>query len=159
MPKKKKDGEVDLQYLKPAQVAKIEQEIDSLETMLKNDQSGYYGRPKISDVGEFMKQIKTKKDLLAKHVPTKLRGQASNKAYAMVKELAEKIKKELPSKHNYYMPYPKGESSFDFERVVQQQVRFQTDKNIQSMVREYKRLAARLDPSDPTIRDIERLRD
>ena len=155
----KKKNDFDLAFITPAQANKIEQEIENLETMLRNDQSGYFGRPKISDTTEFMKQIKEKKDILVNHTPKKLKGQASNKAYARVKELARLIKNELPTKKAYFMPYPKEESSFDFERAVDQQVKFQTDKKIQSMVREYKHLMAKIDPSDPSIRAIERLRD
>lgn len=157
MARKKKKDEFDLAFITPNQAAKISQEIDYLETMLKADQASR--RPKIQDIGEVVQNIKKKKDILENHVPKKLRGQTSNKAFARAKELADKIKEELPTKKDYFMPYPKDESSSDFERAVRQQIRFQTDPKIQSMVREYKHLVARIDPSDPTIRDIERLRD
>jgi len=156
---KKKKDEFDLAFITPAQASKIEEEIESLETMLRTDRSGLYGSPKISDIAEFTKQIKNKRAILEKHTPKKLKGRQSNAAYARAKELAGLIKKELPSKREYFMPYPKDESSFDFERVVNQQVRFQTDPQIQAMVKEYKHLLSRIDPSDPTIRSIERLRD
>ena len=156
---KKKKDEFDLAFLTPAQASKIEQEIEGLENMLKVDRSGLYGSPKISDIAEFTKQIKTKREILEKHMPKKFKGQTSNKAYARVKELAGLIKKELPSKRSYFMPYPKEESSYDFEKAVNQQVKFQTDPKIQSMVKEYKHLMSRIDPNDPTIRSIERLRD
>lgn len=159
MAKKTKKAEVDLAFITPTQAVKIEQEIENLEIMLKNDRSGLYGSPKISDTAEFMKLIKEKRDILANHTPIKFRGQTSNKAYARAKELAKLIKDKLPSKKDYFMPYPKEDSSFDFERAVKQQVDFQTDQKTQAMVREYKRIMARIDPSDPTIRNIERLRD
>ena len=157
MPRKKKSNEFDTAFITPAQAAKIEQEIDGLETMLREDQRSK--TPKITDIGEFVGQIKKKKAVLEDHTPKKLRGQSSNKAYARVKDLALKIKAELPGKKDYFMPYPKDESSQDFERVVNQQVKFMTDPKIQGMVREYKHLMSRIDPSDPTIRNIESLRD
>ena len=157
MPRKKKKNEFDLAFITPAQATKIEQQIEGLEIMLQEDQRSR--TPKITDVGEFIGQIKTKKEILKNHTPKKFRGQTSNSAYARAKELAAKIKDEMPGKKDYFMRYPKDESSQDFERVVNQQVKFQTDPKIQSMVREYKHLMARIDPSDPTIRNIERLRD
>jgi len=157
MPRKKKQNEYDIAFITPAQAAKIEQEIDYLETMLKTDQSSR--RPKIQDVGEVMQNIKKKKALLVDHIPKKFRGPTGNKAYARAKELAAKIKNELPGKKDYYMQYQKEDSNFDFERVVKQQVRFMTDPKIQGMVREYKHLMRRIDPSDPSIANVERLRD
>ena len=157
MPRKKKQNEYDTAFITPAYAAKIKQEIEGLENMLKADQSSK--NPKIQDVGEFVQNIRKKKIVLENHVPKKFRGQTSNTAWARAKDLGEKIKKELPGKKDYYMRYPKDDSSQDFERVVKQQVRFQTDPKIQSMVREFKHLMSRIDPSDPTIRNIERLRD
>jgi len=157
MPRRKKQSEHDIAFITPAQAAKTRQEIESLETMLKADQSSK--KPKIQDVGEVIQNIKKKKNVLENHTPKKFSGQAGNAAWARAKDLAKKIKKEMPGKKEYYMRYPKEESSQDFERVVNQQVRFQTDPKIQSMVREFKHLMSRIDPSDPTIRNIERLRD
>ena len=157
MPRKKKKNEFDLAFITPAQAEKIEQQIEGLEIMLQEDQRSK--TPKITDIAEFVGQIKTKKAVLEKHTPRKLRGQTSNTAFARAKDLAKKIKDEMPGKKDYFMKYPKDESSQDFERVVKQQVRFQTDPKIQAMVREYKHIMARIDPSDPTIRNIERLRD
>ena len=157
MPRKKKSNEFDTAFITPAQAAKTRQEIENLEVMLQEDRKNK--TPKITDIGEVMNQIRTKKAVLENHTPKKLRGQTSNSAYARAKELAAKIKDEMPGKKDYFMRYPKDESSSDFERVVKQQVRFQTDPKIQSMVREYKNIMARIDPSDPTGRNIERLRD
>ena len=157
MPRKKKQNEFDLSFITPAHAAKTKQEIESLEAMLKADQASK--SPKIQDVGEVMQNIKKKKAVLENHTPKKFRGQTGNAAWSRAKDLAEKIKKELPGRKDYYMKYPKEDSSQDFERVVKQQVRFQTDPKIQSMVREYKHLLRRIDPSDPSIANIERLRD
>ena len=157
MPRKKKQNEYDIAFITPAHAAKTKQEIESLEAMLKADQASR--RPKIQDVGEVMQNIKKKKTILEDHTPKKFTGQTGNKALARAKDLAIKIKAELPGKKDYFMPYPKDESSQDFERVVRQQVRFMTDPKIQGMVREYKHLLRRIDPSDPSIANIERLRD
>jgi len=157
MPRKKKQNEFDLSFITPAHAAKTKQEIESLETMLKADQASK--KPKIQDVGEVIQNIKKKKVVLENHTPKKFRGQTGNAAWARAKDLAEKIKKEMPGKKEYYMRYPKEDLSQDFERVVKQQVRFQTDPKIQSMIREYKNIMARIDPSDPTIRNVERLRE
>ena len=161
--RKAKKSEFDTAFITSAQERDLKEDIRTLETMYKNDRSGLYGKPKITDTAEFFAQIKKKEAILENHTPKKFRGKNSNAAYTKAKELAGKIKKVLPDKKDYFRPYPSGKnpvsSDFDFERTVQQQIKFMTDPKIQSMVREYKHIMAKIDPSDPTIRNIERLRD
>lgn len=162
MPRKKKKT-IDLALMTSQQVKETEAEITFLEKMLKADQSGEFGRPKITDTGEFRAKIIEKKELLDNYSPRKMRGPSANKAYARAKELAEKIKAEMPSNKDYNRSYPSKKSrvsaDFDFERAVQQQVAFQTNRGLQNMIHEYKNIMARIDPDDPTIRNIETLRE
>ncbi len=162
MPRKKKKSEFDLALMTPEQVKETEKEITYLENMLKSDQSGTYGSAKISDVSEFRAEIKQKKDMIAGFKPKKMRGPKANKAYAYAKQLAEKIKAEMPSFVDYHRSYPSGKSKttaeFDFEKAVRQQVAFQTNTALQGMIREYKNIMGRVDPDDPTLRNIESLR-
>ena len=101
MPRKKKQNEYDIAFITPAHAAKTKQEIESLEAMLKADQASR--SPKIQDVGEVMQNIKKKKAILENHTPKKFRGQTGNAAWARAKDLAKKIKKEMPGRKDYYM--------------------------------------------------------
>ncbi len=161
MPRKKK-SEFDLALMTPGQVKETEVEIKHLENMLKVDQSGAYGSAKIQDLGEFRAEIKEKKDMIAGFKAKKMRGPKANKAFAYAKTLAEKIKKEMPSFEDYHRSYPSGKSKstaeFDFEKAVRQQTAFQQNAPLQGMIREYKNIMGRLDPDDPTVRNIELLR-
>ena len=96
----------------------------------------------------------------SEHKPRRLRGQKANKAYAEAKRLKKIIQGAMPSRKAYFKPYPKSSDGhdFDFERTVAQQVAFQTDPKIKKAVQHYKNIMRRLDPSDPTISNIELLR-
>jgi len=147
---------LDLVHLSADNIRGIKNDIKELENMLSADIAS--GSPKIQNRAEFTREITEKKKILKDHTPKELRGANKNKAYKRVKELKKIISDAMPPSKEYYQPYPKAGSSYDFERVVNQQMAFQTDKKMQSMVQEYKHLCRRLDPSDPTITNIELLR-
>ena len=152
----------DLVYASPALIRETKAEIAELEKMLREDKAGIYGKPKIHDLAEFNKVLKQKHDIINNHSPIKLKGQKANQAYNRVKELAEKIKAKLPPKSDMHPVYPRSKDpvgrEFDFERAVNRQMAFQTDPVLKSMIREYQATMASLDPDDPTVRNIERLR-
>ena len=54
--------------------------------------------------------------------------------------------------------FPDHNEKRDFERAVEQQVAFQSNPRMQKAITIYKNLMARIDPSDPTVRNIEMLR-
>ena len=147
---------LDLVHLSVDNINGIKQEIAELENMLKSDKAS--GSPKIQNEVEFRAEINSKKKLLKDHAPEELKGQAQNKAFKRVHELKEIIQDAMPSNKEYYQPYPKDGSTHDFERVVKQQMAFQSDKNMQNAVQEYKHLMRRIDPQDPTITNVELLR-
>jgi len=147
---------LDLVHITVDQIKEIKSDITSMENMLKADIAS--GRPKIQDKVEFIGEINKKKKILKDHTPKAFRGKKKNEAYTRAKKLKKIIQDAMPSKKAYYQPYPKDGSSFDFERVVKQQMDFQNNKKMQAAVQEYKHLMRRIDPSDPSITNIELLR-
>jgi len=145
----------DLTLITPQQATEIRAEINHLEKMLQADRRSR--SPKIQDEAEFMAEIKKKKDILEKHAPRQLRGKSKDKAWKRVKELDSFIQEHMPRKRDYYMRPTDGGVN-DFERAVQQQMAFQKNPQIQKAVQERKYWMGRLEPQDPTVRNIENLR-
>lgn len=159
--KKKTKQPIEKTLLTEVQVREVRERIDAAEKMLNDPRD--WVRKKITDPELIKYKMKKDEQLLEEYSPRKMRGANANKAYAEAKELAKKIKDAMPSSSDYFQRYPKNSDGHskqaDFERAVAQQVKFQTDPNILRMVARYKYIMARLDPSDPTIRNIEKLRD
>ena len=153
---------VDLTLATPQQVKEIGAEINHLERMLEADKQR--PNPKIQDIGEYNEEIKKKKTLLSNHAPVQFRGKNKDKAAKRIDELDSFIQDHMPKKKEYYMRYPKAsrdnEENCDnnFERAVNQQIAFQTNPAIQKAITERKYLVGRLEPQDPTLRNIENLR-
>jgi hypothetical protein len=155
----KKKKEEDLVYMTPDQIREMRADIDSLDRMLKVDESGVYGRPKIQDKVEFQEELNKKKKTLRAHTPKKVTGVEANKLFARSKELKQKIQDAMVPTKDFYQSYPKGGgSSFDFERAVRQQMAFQRDPKMQQDIAEYKQIVRRLDPDDPMNSNIEHFR-
>jgi len=123
--------------------------------MYKADQLS--GRPKIQDGAEFHGEINKKKKVLEDHKPKKLRGQKANRAYKEADRLKAIIQDHMITRKQQESKYPKG-FDHDFERAVEQQMKFQTDSELKQSIMRYKNIMRRLDPSDPTITNIELLR-
>jgi len=168
MPVKPK-SEFDTVHCTPDQIRELKKDIAETERMLKEDSQRR--TPKISDPAEVMKEVRKKKQILVDHEPKPFKSTAQqNQAYAATKKLAKFISDNMPPKRDYYRMYPKQKDRHgnpinpdhmdqgDFDRAVNWQIKFQTDPNMQKAVRLYKHLMRRLDPSDPTITNIERLR-
>lgn len=157
----KKKTEYDIVHMTEAQCSEVKQEIASMEAMLNDPRD--WVRNKITDEAEVRGQIASKKKLLEKHVPRKLRGAKANRAYAEAKKLAEFIKDQMPTRKDYYRPYAKNSDDHnkqaDFERAVTQQMEFQKNAKVQEAVIRYKNIMRRLDPKDPTVSNIENLRE
>ena len=148
---------VDLNLATPQQVKEIGADINNLEKMLESDRRS--PSPKIQDVAEFTAEINKKKQLLKDHSPKPFRGKNKDKAWSRIKELDSYIKENMPKRKDYYRTYPKnGGCDNDFERAVKHQIFCQTNKKFKKAVEERKYLAGRLEPHDPTIRNIENLR-
>ena len=128
----------------------------------RSKNQGDWVRNKISDRAEIEKQISTKKKLLKDHSPRKLKGQKANRAYEEAKKLADFIREQMPSRKDYFRPYSKASDDHnrqsDFEKAVVQQMAFQKNAKVQQAIIKYKNIMRRLDPSDPTISNIENLR-
>lgn len=160
MPKRKKKTEYDIVHMTEAQCKEVKEDIENMEAMLNDPRD--WVRNKITDEAEVRGQIAKKKKLLAEHVPRKLRGQKANKAYAEAKKLAGYIREQMPSRKDYFRPYAKNSDDHnrqaDFEKAVAQQMAFQTNPEVQRAIIRYKNIMRRIDPKDPTISNIEKLR-
>ena len=144
----------------------LESEINDMEKMLKSP----VGDRHIGDKAEFMGEVRKRKDELRAFAPRELKGAKANEAYAIAKRLRSYIQKGMPSSRDYFRRYPKEKDKDgnviipdhnekrDFERAVEQQVAFQSNPRMQKAITIYKNLMARIDPSDPTVRNIEMLR-
>jgi len=163
LPRKKKTKQEKV-FLSNAQIEDFKKDCEAIEALLKRaqDPKDHVGR-KIQDPAELQKELSKKKKLLADHTPKKLRGQNANRLLKEARDLGEFIKTQMPKVSEYYQRYPKAEDGHtkesDFEKVVAQQVKFQTDPKIVHAVNRYKSIMRRIDPDDPTISNIERLRD
>lgn len=151
---------LDIALLSPARVSELKQEIKHLEGMYRADQTS--GNPKIGDKNEFFKDVNKKKKELKEFAPKEFKGEVRNKAYKELKKLKKFIQNQMPNSKMYFQKQIKdsdGHSKYqDFEGAVRQQMHFQQDPTCIKAVRRYKNIAARLDSSDPTIKNIELLR-
>lgn len=158
MPRK---TEFDIVHMTEAQCNEVRQEINSMEKMLSDTRP--WVRDKITDESEVRQQIAGKKKLLTDHSPRKMRGPKANKAYTEAKKLAQFIREEMPTHNQYFQPYRKDSDSHtkqsDFEKAVVQQVAFQKNAKLQQAITRYKNICRRLDPDDPTVTNIESLRE
>ena len=147
-------------YMTEAQIRENEQDIRSLERMLEEDK--HRSSPKIQDPYLIEKEIREKRELLKRHAPQKLKGNRANEAYAEAKRLEKRIQESLLRGKDYKQPYPTSKSSShadrDFERAVQHEMKFMTDRELKRDITKYKAIMRNLDPDDPTLANIERLR-
>ncbi len=147
-------------FASEAQIKSVKEEIRELEGMLLEDSQRKV--PKIQDVGSVKAEILKKEQYVLRNSPSKLKGEAANKAYKEAKELEGIIKKNMPKGKSYHQPYPKSGASHlksqNFEDAVRQQMAFQMNPQIKTAVLKYKNIMARLSGGDPHETNIERLR-
>lgn len=152
MPEKKPDIKT---FMTPQRIKEVKSEVAELERMLLSDAAGKH----IQDPGEVKREISKKKKMLTEFTPQKLTGQKANKAYAWARKFEVWFKEhQLPNKA-LHQSYPKGNDvSVDFEQAVQEQTRIMGNPRIQEAIRTYKHIMRRIDPENPMITNIERLR-
>ena len=151
----------------PAQRVEIESEIRSMEKMLRGgddnrgDGVGYMSHTvsQIGNAGDLHREIASKKKLLKDGTPKKFKTTAeANKAYAWAKKAQKWIKDHVPN--DAHVLYPTGKSKkgadHDFERSVQREMEWM--KRGDKVVAQYKHIMQRLNPENPELRSIERLR-
>lgn len=156
-----KKSKFDLVHATESQIREVKSEITALEKLLhENDDPNNHVR--IQDPAEVQKEILNKKKFVNDFAPKKLTGQRSNRAYREAKKLKEVIVAAMPSQNQYFQRQTTDKDRHsrhtDFEKTVQQQIKFQTDPGILKAVNRYKHLMRRIDPADPTISNIELLR-
>jgi hypothetical protein len=139
----------------------VKNEIRELESMLREDEARGDKR-KIQDVMQVKAEILKKQQYIERHSPSKLRGEAANKAYKEARELEKVIQENMPKANDYYQRQPKNSDSYsrqqDFEAAVRQQIHFQSNPELKRAQMKYKAIMAQLDPQNPTVRNLERLR-
>jgi hypothetical protein len=140
------------------------EEIKEMETLLSGgraDRDVSFRNDKIQEPELIRNEILKRKKFIADNTPKKLTGTEANKAYKRAKEIEEVLRDAMPTQKLYNQRYPsssdRASKATDFERAVQQQMAFQSAK-YQGLAAEYRHLMARIDPSNPTVRNLERLR-
>ncbi len=154
MPKQK----LDLVHASVGRIKSLKADIASMTRMLENDQRSAH--PKIQDPAEYKADVAKKQKELDDHSPRKATGEAANKLNRLQRELGKKIQERMPRSRDYFRKHPKGENhdDFDFERAVEQQVAFQRNTQLQYAIRVWKYARRCLEPDNPEITNIERLR-
>jgi len=143
-------------FLSPQRIKEIKNDVASLERMLEENNkpnSTIYGR--IQDPNEVRKQILKKKQNLELHTPEKLTGPKANKAYEWAKKAEKLINEKMPTKKQIGLSYAK-EDSADFDIAVRKEMWWM--QNSRHIIRKYRHIMRRLDPSNPTLTNLERLR-
>lgn len=147
-------------YASEDRIKEVKNDIRELEFMLKED--AQRKQPKITDVSSVKAEILKKQQYIERCSPPAFRGENANRAYKEAKELERIIKDNLLKSSRFGQHYPKGDDSHlkqqKFEEAVKQQIKFMTNPTIKQAVQKYKYIMSRLDPHDPTVRNIERLR-
>ncbi len=147
-------------YASEARIKEVENDIKELEFMLKED--AQRKEPKITDPDSVKAEILKKQQYIERCSPPAFRGENANRAHKEAKELEKIIKDNLLKSSQFSQQYPKGSDSHNkqqkFEEAVKQQMHFMTNPKIKQAVQKYRYLMSRLDPHDPTVRNVERLR-
>jgi hypothetical protein len=147
-------------YATEGQLREVKESVKELKSMLLEDNQRK--SPIIVNRAEVMKEISKKEKFLAEFTPKKVSGKSANKLFSEAKKIEQEIKEAMPKQKKYFQRYAKDSDShkktLDFEQAVKQQMEFQTNRALQAKIHKYKSIMARLDPQDPTVRNIERLR-
>jgi hypothetical protein len=139
-------------YLTESQIREERGNIQHLERML--EKSG----GKISDKKEFMADLNRRKKILEEGTPRKATGREADRLYNKAKKLREELRQKLVPQNKHFLHYPKEDKRRDLEVSVSAKVKEMTDRKLQDNIRKYKDIMRRVDPSDPTVTDIDFLR-
>jgi adenylate kinase family enzyme len=150
-------------YASESVLREKKEEVKELESMLQGgqvDRGVSFRNDKIQEPELIKHQIAKAKRFIESNTPKKLKGEEANRAYKRAKELAAELKEAMPTQKLFSQRYPKSSDrasrATDFESAVRQQMEFQ--QKMGSKAIEYRSLMARLDPSNPMVRNIEALR-
>ena len=150
-------------FLSNARIAEIKAEINEYDKMLKADDRGNVGflphiRDHIQTPAEIKKEIAKRKEHLQQFSPQPFKGREADKAWAYVKKANKFMDEHRLTKNELFQKYPKkDETSTDFENAVKKQMAWQLGIG-QKVERNVKHIMRRLDPQDPTVTNLERLR-
>jgi len=149
-------------FASESQIRAVKNDIVEMERMLIDDKKLFPKNPHIQDEVAFKAEIIKKQQWIERVSPKALKGEAANKAYTEMKNLQELVKDRMPKSSLFYQRYPKGsdphKSVQKFEEGVRAQMAIQNDPVLKKAQFRIKYLAARLDPANPELRNLERLR-
>jgi hypothetical protein len=158
MEKKKKPKSIPT-LLKPADISRIKAEIKEFENQMSgreimSDGVGYseHTRKHIQNDDDIKHEIDKRKKTLERLTPKSYKGEQANKAWAWAKKTQKWIHENMPTQKQFRTMY----DSDDFDREVLRQEKWQ--RHGDRVVDNYRYVMRRLDPSDPTLGDVERLR-
>jgi hypothetical protein len=156
-------GNFDIANASPEVIREVKQDVSTLEKALRGGafdvRTGIGLNLDRTDTEAMHHELSRKKAWLQKYTPKKLTGAQANKAYARVKELKEKISEKLLPNKEFHQPYATNQrKERDFQIAVQHEAALLRDRNYKRDVQEYRALLVQLDPEDPTVRNIEALR-
>lgn len=170
-------SEFDLVHAGVEEIRQAKREIKEIETILRGgslggDTSQVFARTdKISGKEEIVKQLAEKKKFISQFAPKPFRSvHEKNKVYEVYKKIERMLQDNMPRSADYYQGYPKEVTSDGrpmspdhnikrkFDNAVDHQVWFQTHPKIQKAIQRYKHYGRRLDPDNPEMTNIERLR-
>jgi len=146
------------QYATPQRINEIETEIRELDNMLRGKNpadvigasSHFASRIDKTDV---LREIGKKKKELKDFTPEPISGQEANKINAWCKQAEGWIKDRMPTRKELDR---KEKDSTNFEEAVRKQLEWM--KKGDQVVNAYRHYMRRLDPSNPTLTNIERFR-
>lgn len=159
----------DRTYMTPAQRQATEQRIKGLEHTINNigidktpdPRNPYVYNPTSVNVGDLRKEINTTKRNMEKHNPKEVDSKTKDMLWKRAKELERLIQDGMPT-----FDEMKGNRRIhpDTGKVFYETNSYNVDKNIAwehknaGNVREWKQIMRTLEPDDPKIANVERLR-
>jgi hypothetical protein len=157
-------GNFDLGNASPEIVKEVKRDVASLERALRggpvDSRTGITLNMNRTDLGAMREELHSKKRWLEKYEAEPLKGDAANKALKRANELKERIKAKMQPKNKFYQFYATNQrKEKDFQEAVSWEAKLLRDKEYKQEVQEYRALMRQIDPSDPTVFNIERLRE
>ena len=154
------------EYLDPLKRAEYEKQIKSLEFTAKNIDNEIDGtkpwlyNPKSTNVGDLRRQAAKLKKTIARRTPPQVDGKVKNELYARAKALEREITRDMPTRDEMMGKRRIGSDGKPYvvpaEQAIQKQMAWQVKQA--GNVREWKQIMRLLDPLDPGITNVERLR-
>ena len=156
----------DKDYLNPIKRAELEKQVKSMEFNAKNidnvidSKKTWLYNPKCTNVSEIRKQISRTKKTIAKRTPPETDTKTRNVLFKRAKALESMIKEGLPTKDEMMGKRLIGSDNKPYvvtnECAIKKHMEWTTRQA--GNVREWRQIMRILEPLDPNIANVERLR-